>query len=100
MLHAPPTPLTPHPCTKVILRAYLRFRDFKRFQACKEAWELGQSQEIVEDLEADTLMINDDMDEVSKDIKEQHKIINMAQTRAKELTNYNNEAELRQVSCI
>ena len=35
---------------RVILRAWLRVRDRKRFKALKEQWELEQSQAVLEDI--------------------------------------------------
>jgi hypothetical protein len=35
---------------RVIVRAWLRCRDMKRFRALKEAWELEQSNDIIEDI--------------------------------------------------
>jgi len=45
----------------VILRAWLRCRDRKRFQALKEAWELEQSQNVIEDVEEEGKELEEDM---------------------------------------
>ena len=46
---------------RVILRAWLRCRDRKRFQALKEAWELEQSQNVIEDVEEEGKELEEDM---------------------------------------
>ena len=39
---------------RVILRAWLRARDATRFKSLKEAWELEQSMEMLEDFKRET----------------------------------------------
>jgi hypothetical protein len=43
---------------RVIVRAWLRCRDMKRFRALKEAWELEQSNDIIEDIIDEVLFTN------------------------------------------
>lgn len=54
---------------RVIMRAWLRCRDMKRFKALKEAWELEQSQNVIEDILEEGKELLLDMDDIQEDIK-------------------------------
>ena len=56
---------------RVILRAWLRVRDSKRFKHLKEAWELEQSQAVLEDIRREGEETVDDIEDVYKDIETQ-----------------------------
>jgi len=80
---------------RVIIRAWLRCRDMKRFKALKEAWELEQSNDIIEDIleEGEELLL--DVDDIKEDIKVTKKIYDRSKFRDHKLAIYDDEAKLR-----
>jgi len=53
---------------RVIMRAWLRVRDRKRFQALKEAWELAQSNDVIADVQEEGLELVEDIEDIVEDV--------------------------------
>lgn len=50
------------------MRAWIRVRDRKRFQALKEAWELAQSNDVMADVQEEGVELVEDIEDIVEDV--------------------------------
>ena len=80
---------------RVLLRAWLRCRDQRRFDALKEAWEVEKSTELLMELNDERVEIEEDIEDVRGDLKDQNYLLKETRKRIRELRSFRNEAQLR-----
>ena len=81
--------------SRIIMRAWIRFRDSKRYRNVKEAWEVEQSAELLMDLDEERKEILEDLNDIEDDIAKRDRSLKRALKRLVELKEFTSQCSLR-----